>query len=203
MDNFNLNTTIKENKIRKAISIPKIIFVILGIILLAEVVFAIKTLTSPTPSRSLSKSSIQIENKELYLSVPKTSYKVGEVIPVSVVVNTNSRKVSGADLMLNFDPKAIEATQGALVKGYFFDEYPVLSLDKNKGLIFISGVSNVKGGIDGMGQMATLLLRAKTSGKAFLTIAFNKGSTADSNLVLADTAEDILENVGNVEILIQ
>lgn len=188
---------------KKYLISPKIIFVILGIVILVELVYAAKILTQPTPPPiSKTASSVKTEEK-LFLIATKTVYKVDELIPVSVRIDSRAHLISGADLIVNFDPKVIEVTPEAIIKGSFFSEYPMLAVDKNKGMIAISGVTKFAGGIKGVGLFARLNLKAKTPGKVSLTIAFNKGSTTDSNLVAANTSEDILESVGNLDLIIQ
>lgn len=189
-------------KIRNFISGPKIVFIILGIALLIEVVYAIRVLTSPTPSSlPVSKSVVQPGAVgKISLTVPQTDIRVNEIIPVSVMIDTGSHTVDGVDLIVSFDPKILEVTSGGLVKGSIFDEYPLMSLDPKKGLISISGISNFKNSFKGTGQFATINLRAKVSAKTSLTIDFNKGSATDSNLVETATSKDILEVVSNLEL---
>lgn len=193
-------------KIKNFFSGPKIVFIILGIALLIEVVYAIRVLTSPTPSSlPVSKPVVQPGSAvgKISLTAPQTDIRVNEIIPVSVMIDTGSHTVDGVDLVVSFDPKILEVASGGLVKGSIFDEYPLMSLDPKKGLLSISGVSNFKNSFKGTGQFATINLRAKVPAKTSLTIDFNKGSTTDSNLVETATSKDILEDVSNLELNIR
>lgn len=182
----------------------KIVFAILGVVLLAEVIYAAKILIFSTPPPPPArKTGIQQTAGKISLTTPKTNYKVNEIVPVSVIIDTGGRTVDGVDLVVRFDPKVLEATPGGLVKSGIFDEYPLVALDKKTGLISISGVSSLSKGYTGIGQFATLNLRAKFSGKTALTIDFNKGSTTDSNLTEVGTSRDLLEVVGNLELIVQ
>lgn len=206
MDNFNVLTNDQfPEKNKRSLPIAKIVFAVLGVILLTEVVYAVKVLTSPAPPPlpPVSNAVVKPVVGQISLSAPKTIYKVNEVVPVIVRVDTGSHEVSGVDLIIRFDPKTLEASSGGLVKGSILDEYPLISLDADKGLISISGISNAKEGFKGVGQFATINFRAKKVGQSALTIDFQKDSTVDSNLVETGISKDILEQVNNLELNIE
>lgn len=189
--------------IRKFIT-PKNIFLSLGVILLIEVIFAVKTLTAPTPPPATPpKAGVQSKAGEISLNVSKTSFQVAETVPVLVLVDTGDHQVAGVDLIVHFDPKILEATSADLVKGKIFDDYPAVSVDANKGLISISGIASLQNNFKGKGLFATLNLKAKAAGKASVTIDFQKGSTTDSNLVEASSSQDVLERVVNLELVVK
>lgn len=214
-----LNTHINDqlvNKpsvgLRSLITGPKIIFVILGIILLGELIYAIKVLTqpalvSPPPS---AQSGVQITPGKIFLIANKTNVNIKDALPVSVAIDTGGHKVNGVDLIVHYDPKVLEATVGGITKGIIFDEYPSVTIDPVQGLIAISGIDNTNNSYNSKdinimgGSFVTLNLRAKASGKTQLTVDFKgKGSTTDSNLVEMGTAKDILEQVGNLELTVK
>lgn len=210
MDNFNtpINNQIEQTAAPKKFSAAKIVFAILGIIILIEVIIAVKTLTAPVPIASPTISSIPKVNikktpAKISLIVSKTSFKVSETIPVSVLIDTGLNNVSGVDLIVHYDPKILDATNESLVKGNILDEYPLLSVDSKKGLISISGVSHVKKSFNGTGQFALINLKAKKLGKTSLLIDFKPGTTSASNLVEATTSKNILEKVDNLDLNIQ
>ncbi len=119
------------------------------------------------------------------------------------MIDTGSWTVSGADLIVKFDPKALEVTSKDLTKGTIFDDYPLIAVDADKGIISISGVASSNSGFKGSGQFALLNLKTKLVGKTVLTADFKKDSTAYTNLVEVKTAKNILEQVDNLEINIQ
>jgi len=192
--------------LRKKILNPKIIFIILGMIVLAEVVYAVRVLTlpvstSPPPAR---KVTAQKTAGSISLNASKTNLKVNETVAVSVMVDTGGHTVNGIDLVVSFDPKVLEITQTGLIKGKIFDEYPLLSADAKKGLISILGISSSNTGFKGNGEFAIINIKAKTAGKASLLIDFKgKGDTRDSNLVETNGSEDILERVNSLELIVQ
>ncbi|MBI2337637.1 hypothetical protein HYU95_00480 [Candidatus Daviesbacteria bacterium] len=214
MDNSNLpvnNQNLLE-KAKKIIYGPRVIFVILGIIFLAEIVYVLKFMifsaSSPTPLPPSPAPAAQINTQPkpagISINASKTNFKVNEVVPVSIIVDTGGYTVDGVDLILRFDPKILEATEEGLTKGTILGEYPLKSLDANKGMVYISGVSNTKGGFTGIGQFALINFKAKLPGKASLTVDFiKKSATTDSNLVEMGTSKDILESVNNLDLTVQ
>lgn len=192
MDNF-----------KKLFSGPKIIFAILGVIILAEVIYAVKVLSSPTPPPPARRSAVVTPPGKISLNVPKTSYVVNEVVPVSVTLDSGGRNLAGADLIIQFDPKILEATPGSLTKGSIFDEYPLLSVDMKKGLLSVSGINSLRNGFKGVGQFVYVNFKAKAKGNTSLIIDFKKNSTSDSNLVETGTSKDVLEVVNNLELNVQ
>ncbi|OGE29599.1 hypothetical protein A2867_00355 [Candidatus Daviesbacteria bacterium RIFCSPHIGHO2_01_FULL_40_11] len=217
MDNLKVYTNIRMSsqsnkrqmleKIKNLFSGPKIIFTILGIVVLLEVVYAAKVLTSPTPSpppTGKSRAGIQLSAGKISLITPKTNYQVAEVVPVSVMIDTGSHTIDGVDLIVRFDPKALEATTAGLTKGGILNEYPLMAVDAEAGLISISGTGSSDEGFTGTGQFATLNLRGKIPGRTSLTIDFIKeGVTTDSNIVDFVTSKDILGSVANLELNIK
>ncbi|MCL4366007.1 cohesin domain-containing protein [Patescibacteria group bacterium] len=211
MDDISVQIDRDQKKVKKIFSGPKIIFLLLGIILLAEIVYALKVLTfntpSPAPVKSLAKNTAVLEKQtpgRVSLKASRVNLAPGEVIPISVMVDTGMYKINGADLIVRFDPKILEATSASLVKGKIFDEYPLSSVENKNGLIVVSGVSSLGNNFNGIGQFAIINVKAKAAGRASLTVDYKgKGITTDSNLVEASTSKDILENVDNLELIVQ
>lgn len=204
MDYFNTQNLSQFKKPKNIFGV-KLIFIILGIIVLAETVYAVWVFLSPTSPLPAAKTTVQQAKTagEMSLLAPKTTVLIKEVIPVTVIVDSGGHMLSGADLIVRFDPKVLEATAGGLVKGQIFSEYPLLSVDAQKGLVAISGVNNLNSGFTGRGQFASINFKAKSTGKTSVTIDFQPGSTTSSNLVEASTIKSILGSVVNVELEVQ
>lgn len=213
MDNFNVQIFSQPNnqgwqtKIKKFLTVKKTIYTLLGIALLVEIIFAIKTFSTPAaplPSNKVIKQQVsRSSNGKILLTTTKPNFKVTEVVPILVKVNTGIAQVSGIDLILKYDPKILEASAGAVVAGQLFDEYPVALVDNKKGLISVSGISNSKQSYKGEGKFASINFRAKAPGKTALTIDYKEGSTSATNMVDAVSAKNILKQVYNLELNIQ
>lgn len=191
MDNF-----------KKYFSRPKIIFAIFGVVVVIEVIYAIRTLTLPAPPPPAPKTSIQSTVAKISLSTYNTVPKINETVAIPVFVDTGTHTVSGMDLIVKYDPKFLEATPAGLIKGKIFDEYPLKAIDVKNGIISISGVA-VAAGFKGSGQFAEINFRAKTAGKTSVIVDFTKDLTTDSNLVDSTNSKDVLGQVDNLELNIQ
>lgn len=198
MDNQNTaqNTTPKKLPFG-----PKSIFVILGAVLLIEVLYAITVLSSPTAPPP---EPAPAEKASIGLLSPLSEFRVKDVVPVEVRLDTGSHDTEGTDLLLNFDSKILEATAGAVTKGAIYPEYPQVRIDNKAGSIQISGISGLQGkSFRGKGVFASINFRAKAKGTSALTVSFTAGKTDDSNVVEALSGNDILESVSDLTIKIQ
>lgn len=185
----------------------KIIFWILGLIILIELLFAVWVLKAPLPSPTPPSASLPIRPKErgeIQLLSSKKNYQVGEMIPLTIRVSTGGQPTFGTDLILRFDPKILEASSSAIKPGNIYSEYPLVNVNPKNGIISISGITRVgQTGFEGVGVLATLNLKAKKAGVTTLSVDFKPGSTADSNIIEAKTVKDILRRVQNLELVIR
>lgn len=159
------------------------------------------TLRSPVSPPAQTPSQ---QEAAIILSSAKSQYNVGEAVPVNVEVSTGGRSTEGVDLVLNFDPKILEATAGAVTKGAIYPEYPQVRVDNKAGSIQISGISGLSGRqFMGRGKFATINFKAKAAGQASLTVSFSLGKTDDSNIVEALSGNDILESVSDLTLTVK
>lgn len=182
---------------------PKIIFVILAAVVLVEVVFAIRTLSAPTP-KAVVKSKVPLKSQVSLVSVKK-EYIVKDVVPVSVMVETGNHKTIGTDVIFHYDPKILEATSSAvIVKGKIYQDYPAAGIDSQTGTVTISGInSSSQPNFQGSGLLATINFRAKAAGQTTVTLDFTPDSTTDTNMVDSTSGEDVLESVENLSLTIR
>lgn len=192
------------NKLPK-IGLPKIIFLILGIIIMGEVGFAAWVLTRPvTKVSSTPLPKIKESAGRLILTAEKKIYKVNDVIKVAIGETTGSKSVRGTDIVIKYDPKVLEATSGAFEKGTSYKEYSNLLVDSASGTIQISGFTAVnERAVSGTGVFGAFNFKAKQALKTQLTLDFTPGLTTDSNIVDAKSNQDILEKVFNLDLEIQ
>lgn len=206
-----IDLNIQKNSVASSKFLPRsgvilrLVFAGLGLILFVELIYAIKILTLPAapPVKQPAVSVAPEKVKTIILTAPQNTYRVNETIPVTATIDTGSQSVNGVDLLIHYDPKILEATAEGLIKSRIVSEYPTMAVDKDRGLIAISGISNSRAGFKGKGQFVLINFKAKTTGKTLVSIDFNIGSTADSNLVEAGTSKDILEQVVNLELAVQ
>lgn len=181
----------------------RIIFPILVVVLVLELLYGLKTLLAPLPKST--KQSLQpISGAKISLISPKSSYKVGENVPISIRVFTSGHSTSGTDLVLKFNPKTLDATLADFTKGKIYDDYPQVTIDSQNGIIRASGVSSAnKTGFNGIGEFGVVNFKAKSVGESALTIDFQPNLTSESNVVDSETIKDVLEKVYNLKVAIQ
>lgn len=210
MDDLNVqyySQPVKEGwlqKVKNFLSIKKIIFLVLGIVVLVEVIISAKSLIFPSVNLfSFIGGSNQKNIANITLTTSQPSYKVNDIVPVLVKINAGGYSLSGVDLIINFDPKMLDIKVENITKGKVFDEYPLIAADAAKGQITISAINSLKKSFVGSGQFVQFNLQAKAPGKTTLTIDHKKDSTADSNLMDMSSSKDVLETVNNLEIIIK
>lgn len=184
--------------------LPKIILIVLALGVLIEVGLSIKTLMTPVPVPKVAKVNF-IREGVLLLLTKKSEYRVGEIVPVLVRIDSGGHSVEGVDTFINFDNKRLLASSSAVIRGHAFGEFPQIGVDQKKGVIRISGVSGVKGtSFSGLAELATINFKAIATGDAAASLDFiSKGSTTDSNVIEAGTSNDILGRVVNLKVTIK
>lgn len=183
----------------------RIIYPVLGLVLLIELIWGFKTLMAPLP-KVQSETGKLLLNKgaKILLNSPKTNFKSGDSIPVTIQVSTGGYATIGTDFILRFDPKILEASAGAFTGGKIYEDYPLTSVDGKNGVIRISGVSSIgKKGFNGIGELGVINFKAKNKGTTTLMIDFRNGKTNDSNVMSFSTNKDLLNEVNNLKITVQ
>lgn len=188
----------------------KIIFAVLGIVVLVEVVWAVSSLMKPKPTpvaSSPSSSAVAITKvTSATLIATPSAVKVGDKI--NVKINLSSQvKSDGVDMIILYDPKllSVESASAAtpVKTGSLFSSYPQNKLDDKLGRIAVSGIADQAGGVLANGSLGEVTFVAKTAGKTKITLDFTPGSASDSNIVETGTGNDVLGKVGAAEVIIQ
>lgn len=183
--------------------LPKLIFLILGAVVVFELITSVRTLMAPLPVSKAVKVN-PIQDGTLLLLSAQPEYKVDDTIPVLVRVDSGGHSLDGVDAVIHYDTTHLSATTSAVVRGTIFSEYPVLTVDQQNGVIRISGITGVGAtSFSGIGELATVNFKALTAGKAVASLEYVKGSTTDSNMIDAGTPQDILGKVVNWEVNIK
>lgn len=204
MENQKTEIMLNESKsLIKRFFTPKIIFGLLTLVIVVEIIFAIRAITSPSSTLAPFAQPKQINQNIVALISDKKEYKVGDNISVRVVIKTD-HETAGTDAILRFDPKILETSASSIEKGTIYQEYPGLQVDLNKGLINISGIIGFgQPNFTGSGVLATVTFKAKAAGNTTVTLVFQPGSTIDTNIVDATSSEDVLEKVGGLNLVIK
>lgn len=187
--------------VKKGLNSKFLVVVIVVII----AVLGLVALRSPSPKTGSTalREPLKISSKpRIILVADKKEYKVGDGVILLIGFGTGGKKTVGADVLLHFDTKMLEATSSTLFQGSLYSEYPLLSADQKSGVIRVSGISSAGSNFTGEGVLATAILKATKAGKTKVTVDFTPGSTTDSNIV-GDSSADLLEEIGNLEVEIK
>lgn len=185
------------------------IFILLSVVILAEVIWAGWTLFKPTPPPELTTQSAVVQSKPVTITLqsPKTQLSVGEKFTVSINIFSD-KLTDGTDLIILYDPKILSVEGQGTAKvpvllGTLYSDYPINKLDDTAGRITVSGISNKPGGVNPSGLFGSVIFQAKSPGLAKISLDFTAGSTADTNVTETGSGKDVLEKVNNLEIKIQ
>lgn len=206
MDNqiFNYQNPNFQKPFQKGLPILKVVFVISALVIALELVIGAKQLLTPVKVIKKTPAAVFVSEGSINLTTEKSVYKTGEVVPVLIKVSTNNHLTAGADLVLRYDPKVLEASSSALIMGNIYDDYPPVNIDSKNGILRVSGVvAPGKGGFNGSGDFGTINFLAKSQGITTISLDFSPSVTGDSNMIEVVTNKDILGKVGSVKINIQ
>lgn len=185
----------------------KTIFIILGVVILVEVIWAgwsllqLNQAATVTPGPTTSSAA---QTATASLLADKTTLKVGESTLVTLNISS-SAKSDGVDLIVSFDPTLllVDATSSAMpVKtGTIFTDYPQNKID-TPGKVVVSGITDLSGGVLANGVFGTITFKALRAGSAKVSLEYKAGSTSDSNVIETGSGKDILNQVSDVSLRI-
>lgn len=186
----------------------KKVLLVIGVLILAEVIWAGYTLTRPVTVADVVDSGVigspPTPGASITLTGPTTA-KVGEAFKIDLNI-TSLSKTDAADVVITYDPKILEvvSTNGApVVTGNVYPEYPVNLNDSISGKISVSGASGVSGStFSGNGVLGSISFKPKIVGSTQIGVDFTKGLTTESNIVATTTGGDILEEVTGLELMV-
>lgn len=184
---------------------PKVIYLVLIFIIIVEIVINLPGLLNLNSSSSKVTQPQPISKAKLIVLSDKTGVKVGEDVDIQIKLATGGQTVQGTDLILTFDPSVLEASSSSqIILGKIFSNYPQAKIDPT-GSVRISGIiAENQLGYNGMGEFAKFKLKAKKVGKTSLKVEFDSSanSSTDSNILMANSTEDILGEVYNLNLTI-
>ncbi len=196
-----------NNLIRRLLT-KRNIFIVLGLVILAEVSWATWILMRPTPPPvQITAPVVKVKPAIVSLVAPTNTIKVGEKVTVSINISSD-KKTDGTDLLITYDPKLLSVetvggTKQPVIAGTIYNDYPLNSVDEKLGRITVSAITDTKGGVLADGLFGSVVFVGKAAGNAQISLDFTPSSTADSNVTESGTGRDVLEKVNNLEMEIQ
>lgn len=184
----------------------KYIAIVVALIIIGEAIWAYRTIITtgqPIPVQTGSSVTQSATSNIISLTAPKAQFKIGEVIPVSINIDSNKSTV-GVDLIIHYDSNLLSLAPNTLKTpvslSNIYDEYPINQVDEKNGTIAVSGITNKIEGIIPKGLFGTILFQAKAAGNAKVFLQFTKGATNDTNIIQTKTSSDVLEGANNISI---
>lgn len=203
--------TVSENKKNLAFwikkNIVKIVITLLIIGVAVKLFLGGFTLFSPsklTNLNILTPKANSLTDASLSLIPDQAFYKSGDEVKIDVKLFTGGYTTDSTDLVIKYDSEFLAPSEDSFaLEGDLYSEYPAMQVDKENGLIGISGIT-VPGSesFTGEGNFATIYFTALKDGRTTVSVDFEKGQTADSNVVLTGSTQDILGSVKNADIII-
>ena len=182
---------------------------VIGVFILAEVIWSIYTLTRPVvlPGDPITQAENAVVPSDpapaasVDLKGPLTA-KVGTEFEVILDINSSS-SVEGVDLLIKYDPAFFEVKNSLtpIKTGVLFPTYPVNSNDPT-GLITLSGISPTEVSLAGENEVGVITFIAKKAGKNTISVDYVPDSSKDSNVIESKSGRDILNKVTPLEIVI-
>lgn len=175
----------------------KIGLIVLGIAVLGEIIFGAVTLFSPASSRNFNILQPQVRemrSAQLSLLPEKTAYKKNETVVFDIKLFTGGYSTDSTDVVIKYDPAFLVPLGDKFASvGQIYSEYPAVQIDQKNGLIGISGITLPGSeGFSGVGNFARLNFKALKDGQTTIALDYQPNSTADSNVVLSGSTQDIL-----------
>lgn len=179
-------------------NIVKILFIVMGVLIVGELAWAAYTLTRPLPVAQESTTVAKTVASPTPSPTPTASLSfqgpttatVGATIKVDVILKS-SEPTDGADALIKYDPAMLTAQ--APTAGTLYQEYPSRTVDAKNGLVVLSGLtSQGSTGFSGTGTLGTLTFKALKAGQTTLSIDYTAGATTESNVIGSGISKDIL-----------
>lgn len=205
--NNTLNTSSQGNSLPKKVFNKKIIFLIFGVIIIGELIWALTVVLKPKTAPQVVNTPVvaqpEVEQPTtISLTTPNSEVKVGDKIQVLVNI-TSAKNTIASDIIINFDPKILSVEtigkdKSPMVLSGMYNEYPLNKLENGK--IIVSGIATSLDGVLTNGLFGSVTFVAKASGESKISLDFSPTLTTDSNVVWANTKQDALMSVSDLEV---
>ena len=175
----------------------RLILIILGVLILAEVVWAVWTLSG----RAAGTRASAPKPTAVVLIPDKNSLRVGETVKIDINLSS-TRSTSGADLVIIYDPNvlAVKNVGNPVSLGNLYPSYPSNLVSEGEGRVSVSAVTQENAGVIADGHFGSIEFMVKAAGQTQVMVDFAFGQTTDSNIIAVDSGDDILLKVTNASL---
>lgn len=181
---------------------PFFLFRILSLVLVAVILFmlfqAAMLLISRLGSQNLNFAQVPIKidrTPSITLNPEKNTLNVGQTGSLTIDYFTGNKSIQGIDVVLKYDPLALEFAPNFFSAGPVFTQYPITQISP-LGTVRISAVATVSQiGFNGSGALGTIQFVAKKIGQTKIEIIYQADQTTETNLVELQSGQEILQLV--------
>lgn len=154
-----------------------IVFAFLLVVVLSTVgYFAYNLLFAPIVETGVSTTQdveplpvVPVSDAAVRFLSRNSQYNVGSSVPVDVQIQTNGRFIDKIELSIKFDPKKLSVDKNTFTKTTVFNQDPLVTVDKNKGIVRIIGtVGNANEGYNGIGLIGAVNFLAISDGSTII-----------------------------------
>jgi hypothetical protein len=195
--------------------IKKIVLVsiVLVILLLSAVILntqkrlslvQMKAATEKKAQPSVIPSPTLFETPGLYsINLTPVSVRIGETVSAEINFFAQDKVLDGSDVVLKFDPLFLIADKN-IIKGDYFNIYPIVKVDNEKGEIRVSGFdAKKKSGMVNPVTLFNVKFTTQKQGNTTVSFDFVKGKTNKTTLIESKTSRNILGQAGPVVVAIE
>ncbi|MBI3486362.1 hypothetical protein HY025_05500 [Candidatus Daviesbacteria bacterium] len=193
-------------------SFPKILFIVLILIIIAELIWGAWYIFRPLQKRINSSPQNSLVTKlpkstaSIKLSSINPSVSVGDKLSVDINLSSKNTPSDGVDIVIKYDPNFLRVegkNEEVFIKGSVFPEYLGYKVDNKLGVLRISGISEVTSApAIAQGLFGTVNFKAVNQGTTQVVVDFKPGNTTDSNVIDSKSNKDILDKVSNLSVKI-
>jgi hypothetical protein len=209
----NIMNTISSKDMKKVIIVSALfIFLVLGIIYIRIIkkpapaaIPATNTVSSqPTTIPGTPEPSVVVRPGLLKLVFDKTSVSAGDLLTATVYLTAPGIKVTGADVVLLYDPAYFSVSADGISGGSFFSNYPKKTVDSTRGQVKVSGFGVTGDQPPDLNTIfVTIPFQTLKAGTTAVNFDFVQGTTNKSTIVEKGTSKNILGSVENATLIIK
>ncbi len=190
----------------------KIIIGLLGGLVVVQIIGALIFFHfSAKSDRTISQTNNQIDNirstnpiGKIELKADHSEIQIGDIVAVSIMVDTDTKPVDGIDISLSYDPKIlmpIVVDKQAIIPGKLFPDVAFNAFNTKEGTASMSAISTLNKNFAGEGTMGVISFKALAKGSTMVKVVAQPGNTTDSNMVAE--GKEILTETKDAAITIQ
>lgn len=184
----------------------RIFVALLAVVIVGELAWAGYTLTRPVTAPETAQPPFiapapSVPPMAAIALTGPTEATVGGIIKVEVQIAT-TEQTDGADVILKYDPKVLQAM--TITPGTIYPEYPIKTINASAGTVSISGVAGTDAvGFSDQGIFGNVEFKILRAGQTVVAVDYTADATVDSNVLGSKAEKDILNKVQDLTINIK